>query len=195
MYTGLTVIGDIHGKVKEYQKIISNVDSSIQLGDFGFRKEHNWHIANVDSNKHKIVFGNHDDTYFLDFPHSLGNTSWNAELSILTIRGADSIDRYRRCEGVDWFCDEELTYKQLLEAHNLCALYKPRIIITHDCPQEICASLFGITDRSRTRQCLQSIFELHQPDLWLFGHHHRSKNISINGTNFICLSELETYTL
>jgi predicted phosphodiesterase len=192
---GMTVIGDVHGKVKDYQKIISTVDNSIQLGDFGFMKEHTWHISKVDQNKHKIVFGNHDDTNFLNAPHSLGDTSWNAETSILTIRGADSIDRYRRLEGVDWFRDEELTYKQLLDAHKLCVLHKPKIIITHDCPQEICIGLFGITDRSRTRQCFQSIFESHQPEIWLFGHHHRSKNITIEGTKFICLAELETYTL
>lgn len=55
--------------------------------------------------------------------------------------------------------------------------------------------LFPYTDKSITRNLLQSMFEEHQPKLWLFGHHHRSKRKEINGTEFICVKELQTHRI
>jgi Icc-related predicted phosphoesterase len=42
---------------------------------------------------------------------------------------------------------------------------------------------------------LHMMFQEHQPKLWVFGHHHQSKDVQINGTRFVCLNELETMTL
>ena len=68
-------------------------------------------------------------------------------------------------------------------------------MITHDCPHEARKQLFGIDEKSITTNGLQAMFESHQPDLWVFGHHHKSKNELINGTRFICLTELETMVI
>ena len=42
---GLLIIGDVHGKVNEYYKLLQKHKGvSIQVGDFGFKKEHKWHL-------------------------------------------------------------------------------------------------------------------------------------------------------
>ena len=46
-------------------------------------------------------------------------------------------------------------------------------------------------DSSRTRQALDAMFDIHKPDLWLFGHWHDSQDRNVMGTRFICLNELE----
>jgi len=191
----ITIIGDVHGKIYEYKKIINNSKFTIQVGDFGFKEEHQWHLMNVDSSKHKINFGNHDDYSFLHEKHSLSNYSIDKNNNLMTIRGAFSIDRRYRIEGRDWWANEELNYNEMLEVVDIYAKEKPKIVVSHDCPQIIRQHLFGVTEKSITSNGLQTMFETHQPDIWLFGHHHRSKNVNINGTQFICLNELETYFL
>jgi predicted phosphodiesterase len=43
---------------------------------------------------------------------------------------------------------------------------------------------------TRTGLALQAMFEIHQPEVWLFGHWHINKVQKIGATNFICLAEL-----
>jgi Icc-related predicted phosphoesterase len=150
-----------------------------------------WHIDNIDCTKHRINFGNHDDYTYLNAAHSLGDWSVSKN-GIMTVRGADSIDKYRRIEGLDWWPNEELNYDQMKHAIDTYILTKPKIMITHNCPREVSNDLFGIMEKSITTNGLQAMLEYHQPDLWVFGHHHKSKNEVINGTRFICLAELET---
>lgn len=193
----LLIIGDVHGKINQYNEILKkwgDKKSSIQVGDFGFKKEHEWHLKNIDSTRHQINFGNHDDYTYLDKPHSLNNWSISSS-GIMTVRGADSIDKMYRTKDIDWWENEELNYEEMQHAIDAYVLLKPRIMITHDCPDYARRYLFGIREKSITSNGLQSMFEMHQPQLWIFGHHHRSKNEEINGTRFICLAELETMTL
>ena len=194
----LLVIGDVHGKVNEYWKILQKWDKrhcSIQVGDFGFKKQHEWHLKNIDFSQHQINFGNHDDYSFLHEPHSLSNWSYGFESKKMTVRGAFSIDKSYRTENVDWWQNEELNYEEMQNAIDFYNFNKPKIMITHDCPDYARRYLFGIRDKSITSNGLQQMFENHQPDVWIFGHHHRSKNEVINGTRFICLAELETIVL
>jgi predicted phosphodiesterase len=191
----LLIIGDVHGLIDKYWKLHQkHKGPSIQVGDFGFKKQHEWHLANMNSDLHKINFGNHDDTNYLHRPHSLGNSSVLPG-SIMTVRGAKSIDHYLRKEGVDFWSDEELNYPEMSAAIDIYQTELPRIIITHDAPHEIRRNLFGITDKTTTSNGLQAMWEIHQPDLWIFGHHHKSRSEVLNGTRFICLAELETITL
>lgn len=193
----LLIIGDVHGKINEYWKILQKWDKrhcSIQVGDFGFSKQHEWHLKNIDYSQHQINFGNHDDYTYLDKPHSLSN--WSISTSgLMTVRGAYSVDKAYRTENVDWWANEELNYEEMQRAIDSYIFNKPKIMITHDCPHEAREKLFGINEKSITTNGLQAMFENHQPELWVFGHHHKSKNEVINGTRFICLAELETMTL
>jgi Icc-related predicted phosphoesterase len=192
----LMLIGDSHGKLDEYWKLLQGFEGeSIQIGDFGFKKHHEWHMKNIDSDKHKVLFGNHDSTDFLDAPHSLGNWSYCEERKLMTVRGAWSVDRVSRTEGVDWWSNEELNYGEFLEVLDVYIEKKPNVVVTHDCPHIIRQTLFGITQKSTTTNGLQGMFDFHQPKLWVFGHHHESKDVIIKGTRFICLAELETLIL
>ena len=145
--------------------------------------------------------GNHDYIPYLNKPHSLGN--WSFERGIFTIRGANSIDIHKREEGLDWFRNEELNYQETNDVFDAYLRIKPEIVVTHDCPASVAEILFGMPTsgvnkqffKSTTRELLQGLFEEHQPRLHLFGHHHKSKDMIINGTRFICLAELETYNL
>jgi len=195
------IIGDVHGKVDKYWKLLQqNLRSrSIQVGDFGFEAQHLWHLANVDSDKHKINFGNHDDYTFLHERHSLGNWSWDIERDLMTVRGAFSIDRVHRTENISWWANEEMNYEEMQQAVDAFILYKPSIVVTHDCPHEVSKHLFGGNIKNQikttTGNGLQVMFESHQPDLWIFGHHHREEDEMIDGTRFICLEELGTFKI
>lgn len=193
---GLLVIGDVHGKINDYWKLVNSRNGcSIQVGDFGFKKQHDWFLKNIDFTQNKINFGNHDDYSFLEQPHSLSNWSYAYESKVMTVRGAYSIDKAYRTENLDWWANEELNYEEMQNAIDFYSFNKPKVMITHDCPDYARRYLFGIRDKSITSNGLQVMFECHQPDIWIFGHHHRSKNEVINGTRFICLAELETMVL
>ncbi len=192
----MIIIGDVHGKLNEYREIIDSHDESICVGDFGFKKEWDqldeWFIT---GHSHMINMGNHD-YHPVRHTHrnSLGN--WNYSINgIFTVAGADSIDKHHRIEGIDWFDNEELTYSEGLEVLVKYLVYKPSVVVTHDCPQYIMEYLFGYFEKSRTRQLLQAMFDEHQPDLWLFGHHHKSISCKKGRTKFICLNELETFQI
>jgi hypothetical protein len=192
----IIIIGDVHGKLIQYHKILKDFPnhSSIQVGDFGFQKHHDWHMENINANQHKINFGNHDYYPYLFETYSLENYSLiNNE--IMTIRGAWSIDKIHRTEGIDWFANEELNYGDMQAAIDFYETNKPRIVISHDCPHNIRKLLFGIEQKSITTNGLQVMLEIHKPELWVFGHNHISVNEVIDGTKFICLEELEVIDL
>lgn len=190
----MTIIGDVHGQVDRYWKLIQGLQgSSVQLGDFGFRREHLWHLAHVDGSKHRILFGNHDFYPLLHHTHSLGN--WWLEDGVLYVRGARSVDRMLRTEGVDWWADEELDYAQFDALLGFALANRPQLIVSHDCPQGVNRNVFGHEEKSRTGQALQRLLEICEPRLWVFGHHHRSVDVTLDGTRFKCLAELEPFEL
>lgn len=192
----MLIIGDVHGKTLKYQEIIKGTDESVQLGDFGFKVAHDWVMGNVDTDKHKVLFGNHDYYPYIKYKHSITDTFFmDSTRSILYIRGAYSIDKALRVDGIDWFNNEELTFRDFYSIIDNITEWKPDTIISHDCPQ-LLYSMLGIQDKgSITSQGLQGCFESWQPKLWVFGHHHRSKTVKIERTKFVCLAELESYQL
>jgi len=164
-------------------------------GDFGFKREWDWLTKNVSAN-HLTNPGNHDyGPYVNSHAHSTGNYKFFPEYNLFTVRGADSIDRIYRVEGRDWWSNEELNYQEQIDAYDNYILNKPRIVISHDCPQCIMEHLFPYTDKSQTRVMLQHMFEEHKPELWIFGHHHSHRDVNILGTRFICLEELQTHII
>jgi predicted phosphodiesterase len=188
----MRIIGDVHGHLQQFERLVEDTQHFIQLGDFGFREEHEWFLQKKYS-EGKILFGNHDYYPYVSCTHSLGD--YTAVLCegtrYLTIRGAYSPDNTLRTEGVDWFREEELSYATFMDILCIVQDISPDIILSHDCPQRIREQFFGIHDPSRTSQGLQAVFEAFQPSLWVFGHHHQSRNEVVNGTRFICLRELE----
>lgn len=198
----LTIIGDVHGKIDRYKEIIDKCDFSICVGDFGFKKEWDWLETNrKDKNgiqSHYVNMGNHDYIPYCKYHTSCLGNHTNNRAGIFTVRGAESIDKHLRTEGLDWFPNEELNYQEQLKAFDKYVKVKPRIVISHDCPQSVLESIFkmGWTyGKSQTRTMLENMFQEHRPEYWFFGHHHESKDTVIRGTRFICLAELETFEI
>lgn len=197
----ITVIGDVHGKYERYHKIIRQTENypyTVQLGDFGFRYDT---LRNVDSTKHLIIPGNHDNYYMCyRYPHFLGDCGYTSlnKIEFFYYRGAYSIDRQYRTVGIDWWEDEQVTIDQFMKARELYREVKPGIVITHDCPQSIATQMLPSGSRiyeNTTGWALQELLNIHEPELWLFGHWHKSKTIQYGKTKFVCLDELEIYDI
>jgi len=189
----ILVIGDCHAKIAAYFSIVKDYDRTIQVGDFGFAPAHNWHLNTLDPTKHKVNFGNHDDPAFLKSPHSCGDFSFFGD--IMTIRGAYSIDKAWRIEGFSWWTEEEMNYEEMQKCIDVYLEAKPRVIVSHDCPETTRKIMFNIQNKTKTSTGLEHMFSMHQPKLWIFGHHHVSRDVVINKTRFICLNELEPFLI
>lgn len=183
------VIGDVHGRISDYMALARTSGESVQIGDMGlgFRG-----VSLPPSPTHRFFRGNHDSPELCrQHPNYLGDWGYDEGRDFFWFSGADSIDRHLRREGVSWWRDEELSIAQFNEALDLYERVKPSVVLSHDGPQDYISALFGIRDRSRTRQALQAAYELWQPRVWVFGHHHVRRELeSREGTLFVCLPEL-----
>lgn len=194
----ITLIGDVHGKHLSYFQITKQHEFTVQIGDFGF----NYEILNsVPPTNHKIIGGNHDNYELLPYvPHNLGDfgsTKLNS-IEFFYIRGEYSVDLYLRTLGISWWPEEELNYASGTKMLELYEQTKPKIVLSHGCPEEVIPLV--VTNNlklrpSKTARLLQAAFDVHKPELWVFGHHHNSKDVPVKGTRFICLDELETLTI
>ena len=195
--TKVLLIGDVHGNVDAYWKILqqNKCDFSLQAGDFGFQKHHDWHLSNIDNAKHLIIFGNHDYWPYINEKHSCGYFTHIPNQNIMTIAGAYSIDQHHRILGRDYFKEEEMSFRMQNELIDYYTLVKPSIIVSHECPQSVRYNCFGIEQSSNTSRLLDALFHIHKPKLWIFGHHHKSLNTVLYDVNFICLNSLETMIL
>lgn len=208
-------LGDVHGKFQPYKTILKNSPHpTIQIGDMGigFRKwPHGEPSANppydaMVAGGHKFIRGNHDNPAVCK-----RHTQYIADGTIIDnmmfIGGALSIDKAYRVEGFSYWSDEELSTQELDQMIDIYIATKPEIMITHETPESIAELMVGTVDprtkmfspgkldprfASRTRQAFQSMFELYQPKLWIYGHWHIPFDEAINGTRFICLPELAT---
>ena len=205
----LRVIGDIHGKFGEYNRIAGAAKYSVQVGDMGF----DYTNLKTDPFRHRFIGGNHDnyDGYY-DTYHALGDFGLARlnNVEFFFVRGAYSIDKQWRIlqKHKCWWDNEELTYYELTQAIKLYDEYKPNIVITHTCPIK-CNPIvsndnvlrdwgFNPADfRPRTAIALEVMLETHQPALWLFGHFHRRREFKLDGfnTQFVALEECGYYDI
>jgi len=191
-------IGDIHSRFSYYLDLIKNITHTptVQVGDFGLGFVGYDYPRKIEGN-HYFIRGNHDSPVVArSHPNYLGEYGYNEELDLFYVSGADSIDKHLRMESIDWWRDEELDYQTLnTKVLPLFEATRPRVIVTHTCPSSIKHKILGrerIEDEwgggpSVTERALQAMFEIHQPDIWVFGHYHRFVDIRKNGTRFICL--------
>lgn len=188
------LVGDIHGHYQKYLNLISEADYSVQLGDFGLDFKC---LEAVDSKRHKIVLGNHDNYGTLLPPHSLGDfgTFELAGFTFFFIRGGYSIDHMYRTPNISWWANEQLSYAQWLECEELFAKVKPDFVLSHDCPRSVYPAV--VNNRwniipSLTAERLEACFNLHQPKRWVFGHHHFKWTEKFGCTRFHCVEEFGT---
>ena len=191
----LRVIGDVHGLYPDYKNLISNRKYSVQVGDFGFSYDA---LEDLDSNNHKIIGGNHDNYDIIkNCPNYLGDygTANIGGVGFFFVRGEKSIDAHLRIEGTTWWRNEELSMEEGYAAVEAYTQAKPDIVISHGCPAELLPHFITNelkTTPSRTSQILDSMWNVHRPKMWIFGHHHNSKRIVVENCEFRCLAELET---
>jgi len=194
----ISVIGDAHGKYDQYVKMARKRDFTVQIGDLGFKYDC---LKNLDSDRHKLVGGNHDNYDIIgEWPHYLGDfgAASLGGVDFFFYRGAYSIDRQYRTVGRDWWEQEQVGIEGFMKARELYREVKPRLILTHDCPETISPSLLpsGATIyQNTTGWALQELFNIHKPEMWVFGHYHVSKRMLVEGTEFVCLDELESIDL
>lgn len=207
----LTFIGDCHGKIEVLLPLLrSRCQESnfvLQLGDMGL----GFRGVTLPNLPHSFAFirGNHDspdlcrmhDNYAGEFGNITIDSPNNEHVSVFVVGGAYSIDWQWRVPGVSWWTNEELTIEQGYKALEAYEAAKPRIVATHEAPQQIAEALlrdrglrpekWGST-QSRTAQLLQRMFEVHQPEYWYFGHYHRDWQLNLKGAraHFQCLNEL-----
>jgi hypothetical protein len=208
------LVGDIHGKTHDYINFSLAFGMrhasdpipvrSVQVGDFGigFAGSY-WHeqISKwmKEFPQHRFIRGNHDDpAKCKEMPNYIADGT--VEGDVMYLGGAWSIDHAYRTEGVSWWRDEELTIEELDSLIDLYAKTKPRVMITHDCPTQIAWDMFisrgqslaGQTQiKTRTGEALQTMWEIHQPQEWYFGHWHQTRDLTLHGTRFQCLGELD----
>lgn len=198
----VTVIGDVHGKYERYHRIIRETERypyTVQLGDFGFKYDT---LKNVDHTKHIIIGGNHDNYDICNnYPHFLSDYGYMVNfngIDFFYYRGAYSIDRHYRTVGISWWENEQVSIDQFMKARELYRQIKPDIVFTHDAPAEIIPYLLPPGSKiyeNTTGWALNELFNIHQPKSWRFGHYHKSWRMTVNGTDFRCLDELETETI
>jgi hypothetical protein len=184
-----TLVGDIHGKTH-----LINWQSTlpiIQVGDFGFFDSYEL-IKSVPPTDLMIVGGNHDEYPVLKtLPQYLGDFGIipGTERTFFC-RGAYSIDKHYRTEGISWWADEELTYDEVDKMLDLYEEIKPEVMITHDCPNLVKSIMFDANPiANRTGQFLDEAFRIHRPKTWYFGHWHQNITLLWHGTEFVCLAE------
>lgn len=192
-----TAIGDVHGYYDRYANIARDRDYTLQIGDLGFKYGC---LEDLDPERHKIVAGNHDNYDILpSLPHYLGDWGFHTlgGTEFFFLRGAYSIDRDSRTIGLDWWSQEEIPIEAFMEARTFYRELKPKIVITHTCPESLAPAFLNPRYSHRvhvtkTGWMLDELFNSHQPELWVFGHFHMSKTIMEGRTRFTCLDELET---
>lgn len=196
MVSLLRLIGDVHGKVHVYKKLIKDCKHSIQLGDFAFDYQV---LRCVNAKQHRILLGNHENYELRNkYPHFLPDYGVHCvdDQLIFFIRGGFSVDWQYRVENIDWFREEELGFQSQREAFDMYCAIEPKIMISHECPASILSCVgkaqWSHLSPSTTSNLLQACFEVYQPQLWVFAHHHRRWQGHVNGTHFICLEELGT---
>lgn len=196
------IIGDIHGKINAYECLLKDQEKTIQVGDFGIGFGNNeWHdrVNNIHQKAdHRFIRGNHDNP---DKCPSMNGwiRDGHYENGVMFIGGAWSYDHGHRINGVNWWPNEELSMQQFYQIFDDYEKLQPEVMITHDCPFEVATKMFfdtgiaptGEQISTRTSTAFQSMFEIHQPKFWFFGHWHHSSKLDLKATHFRCLGELD----
>jgi predicted phosphohydrolase len=203
------IIGDVHGKTDQYQKMLRqrfSTEQTIQIGDmgFGFPRTPGLH-KDIMGDNHKWFRGNHDDPAKCRATIGyLGDYGFLPEDNLFYIAGAYSIDYMWRIPGHSWWPDEELSWTELDAAIELYKEKKPRFVISHEAPGSVAAWLLQTVVpgfrpeklvQTRTGSAMDRMLDYHRPEEWVFGHYHIDKSFELKGTKYTCVNELSSYIL
>jgi len=194
-----TFVGDVHGKPAE----LPVYGPIIQIGDIGIgaisieddiryirSREDIWFIRGEED---EIAYTRIHPRYLGDWgQHDFLFWLGGAEMSIVDCnkRGHDFSQRHR----------DELCHEEGIVAFEAYVSQKPRLIVSHDGPSCLFRPDWPMggwyhASSSPTSLLLQRMFEAHQPEVWIFGHHHKKREFTFNHTRFRCLDVWEALTL
>ena len=187
-------IGDIHGKFHLYDRMVTDVAQSIQVGDFGVGfSSYDESDTIFPGGNHRFIRGNHDNPAACkEHPNWIADGT--IEGNTMYIGGAWSFDQAYRTIGVDWWDDEQCSMGGFYKLYSDYTETKPEVMITHDCPQNVSIELFAWLKPEKsyvnvTNQGLEAMLAIHRPKLWIFGHWHTDIDVTLDGTRFLCLNE------
>lgn len=221
----LRIVGDVHGYLDRYLNIAKKAKYSLCVGDVGFDYSYlTRHLdpqygrligGNHDNYSKKPceecngpdckICEGRGFVFTCQSKHFLGDFGqWEVPDfgKLFYVRGAWSIDKDFRIPGVSWWEDEEISIAQGCKALDLYSKLKPNFVVTHTVPMWVVPQIpfkriFGdVIHQPRTEQMLQSMWDVHQPKTWVFGHWHinwwkwMTHPKTGNKTRFICLNEL-----
>lgn len=178
-------IGDVHDDVDDYYACIKSIREidpdavTVQLGDWGNCSPE----AKYLDPKDLFIFGNHDNDSekYNDHPNFLGRYGYKHGLFYVSGARANNQN----------FLGEELSHDEMDHCLELYKAILPEIVVSHDCPDFLRKNAFMKKDDTDTTNLLQSMWDEHNPHVWMFGHYHRHYNDNIDGCEFTCINELE----
>jgi hypothetical protein len=202
--SSLYLIGDIHGRIDEYLKLLASLPSesrSMALGDLYLGRP-GVRLPEMES-QHRFITGNHDSpSVARAHPNFAGFHGYIPADGIFFLSGAFTVSAAVLQNSAYWYKDEELSPAELDVAFALYCQKKPRILVSHEGSAEIVAEMLSEVDgnyheakracaKSRTAMTLQRMIDAHSPEHHVFGHYHRRWMAKREGTTFRCLKELE----
>lgn len=180
------IVGDIHGIYKPFRADLERLNPDIVLatGDFGYFPRIKPFITEWKNNNIPIYFceGNHDDIETLNqlnihevaeniFYKKRGETiNLPDGRTVLFIGGAQSIDKYARTEGCDYFPQEILTAG---DYYRLDTSLKVDIVVSHTKPNYFDVRIPKIV-QDPSEDVLDGVFDLYKPKQWFFSHWHKN---------------------
>lgn len=186
-------VGDIHGDTKalirltKYAMRLQKIERIIQVGDFSINPADYSFTWPFDIPLWFIP-GNHDHYHALSRGMNLApNVRYikRGEIvdGILFVGGAYSVDKDLRVTGVDWFPEEQMSYREYIDgidslSKSLDARVTPEIktMVCHDAPSVLYNDL-GVTYDNESGNIyaagLTWLVALVRPYLYIHGHHHK----------------------
>jgi len=201
----IIITGDVHGNFKRLNMLINKNKPELIIccGDFGYWPNSGRDLTDIKlQGAEKLLWceGNHEDHWSLANRESdeivpgiiympRGSTYELPDgRTILFMGGADSIDKRARTLGRDWFPEEIITQKDMMNLPDI----KVDIFITHTCPNELIDTLklqYPEKGHEPSNDALTELWKIYKPDLWYFGHWHQYQEGVLNGiTKWHCLS-------
>ena len=109
--------------------------------------------------------------------------------NFLFVGGADSFDKNKRTEGVDWFKQEILNMEDWEFVVDNYQMQKFDTIISHTCPNLFNLSLNFRPEKQGdfSRKVLDEFLNIFEPNKWYFGHWHKYMRGQFKNTDWMCL--------